>query len=458
ITNHLSYWVEPVDLTGHGGMAGAASTPALNLAPTPPSNPSVATPVGNNRITVSWGTGNAGFFGAPQDYVVYRVILPNPTSPTATPQAVATVPATQLSYTDVVAGFAPGTAVAYQVGLVDGAGNISDLVPSGNNVVLTGLTLPAAPTVVPFSGSVASIEFAWLNDPLADSVTAYSVFGPDLPTVTPMATPLVTVLPAPTMVFAPAPITWAATYYYLLAQNSKGASGAATLSGIAVPTYTVTAVIVPGSRQSQVSWNMVPAVPVSGTLTPGVDSYGIYRSTSSTVNFTPVATVQLGTNNYADALPAATAGVTYFYRVTARAGGASGQLAESPLVPNPDTYANVLAWPNPPSAFSALSGVTQTTLLWAVNAPQEGVTSYSVFQNGNSTPLTIISATQGPTPIYSFAVAETSGNQSSYSVAANNVGGPSDLSQAVSVLVPPAMTPVISLLPPPAYGAAATLT
>ena len=309
IVNHMSYWVEPVDLTTHGGAVNGASTPALNLAPTPPSNVGVANPVGNNQIAVSWTDGSAGFFGQPQDYVVYRVML---TSPTATPQAVATVPVSQLSYTDNVSGFPVGTGVAYQVGLVDAVGNTSDLSASGNSVVLAGLTAPAAPTVLPFAGSASSIRFAWLNNPPADNVTSYSVFGPDWPTLpqtpTPLATVLATQSPTPTLLFAPTPTPWAATYYYLLAQNALGTStpgfsAPATLSGIPVPAYQVTVVMTPGTRQSQVSWNMTPA-PVS---TPVVDSFGIYRSLSPAANFTPVATVPSTGSSYVDTLPSATA-------------------------------------------------------------------------------------------------------------------------------------------------------
>lgn len=461
--NHMNYWVEPVDATVHGGFTNSASTPALNLAPTPPSFPGVAPPVGNNQIAVSWTAGGAGFFGTPVDYVVYRVILG---SPTPTVQAVATVgftpTATQVSYTDIVPGATPGTEIDYQIGLVDVMGNTSDLSTLGNQVFSTGVTVPAAPTVLPMAGSAASIRFCWLNNPLADSVTSYSVFGPDLPTITPIATPLAVVfvppLSTPTLVFAPTPNPWAATFYYLSAQNSVGSSAPATLSGIPVPLYTVTAVIPPGTRQAQVSWTMVPA-PVS---TPFVDSYGIYRSLQPTACFTPIATVIIPGGSYTDVLPAATAGVSYYYRVTARADDLNGHLAESSLHPamTPDPLGSIQAWPNPPSGFTALSGVTQTTLNWAENTPQEGVTSYTVYWYGTGTPTPIatVLATQGPSTVYSFVATETPGNQSSYDVVANNPSGPSDASQSITVLVPPSMTPNIALSPPTWFVPAATIT
>ena len=447
IQNHVSYWVEPVDLTGHGGVVNGASTPTLNLAPTPPSNVGVANPVGNNQIAVSWTAGSAGFFGTPQAYVIYRLML---TNPTPTPLAIATVAfnpsLAQQSYTDSVSGSA-GTGVGYQVGLEDSAGNISDIASFGNSVNLIGLTTPAAPTVLPLSGSPGAIEFSWLGNPLADSVTAYSVVPSSLLT-SPVTVIAAAQTPAPQLVYAPAaPATWAANYYYLVAQNTQGSSNPATLSGIAVPTYTVTAVISPGTRQAQVSWNMAPVPPVAGTLTPGIDSYGIYRSLSPSANLTPVATVPLGTNNYSDTLPSSPAGVTYYYHVTARAGGGVSQLAESPLFQNPDSYASVMAWPNAPAAFSALSLVNQTTLYWAGNNPQEGVTGYSVFLD--ATPIATVLASPNPTPTYAVTITEVAGAQSSYYVVANNVAGPSDSSQTVSILVPPAMTPTIGLTPPP---------
>lgn len=455
ISNHVSYWVEPVDLTGHAGVVNGASTPTLNLAPTPPSTPSAANPVGNNRITVSWGAGTPGFFGTPQDYVIYRVILPNPPSPTTTPQAIATVPASQLSYTDVVAGFPPGTAVAYQVGLVDAAGNTSDTVTSGNNVVLTGLTVPAAPTVIPFAGSATSIRFAWMNNPLADSVTAYSVFGPDWPNLPQTPTPIARVLATPPLVFMPTPTPWAATYYYLLAQNSQGFSGPATLSGIPMPTYHVAAVMPPGTRQVQVSWDMTP----TSVSTPPVDSYGIYRSLTPGAGFSQIGAVSVPTLSYQDGN--VSAGVTYYYRVTAKAGGTT-MAAESPLFPDitPNPEAGVLTWPNAPTGLTPLSGTNQTALYWAGNNPEEGVTNYSVYLNGTQTPVATVVANLSPTATYGVTIAEVAGSQSSYDVVANNGSGSSDPSQTVSVLVPPAMVPTISLSPPPSptYLPTATLT
>ncbi len=462
IVNHMNYWVQPVDLTGHGGWLNSAPTPYLNLAPTPPSSVGVANPVGNNQIAVTWAPGGPGFYGTQSDYVVYRVLV---ATPTPTPLAVATVSATNVGYTDVVAGSA-GTTLGYEVGLVDAQGNTSDLTLSGNDVILVALTTPGVPTPLPFAGSANGIKFSWLNNPPADNVSSYSVFGPDWPTVTVTPTPLAKVLATqtstPTLVYAPTPMPWAATYYYLLAQNSVGFSGPATLSGIPVPPYQVTAVMTPGTRQPQISWTMVPA-PVS---TPFVDSYGIYRSIYASKCFTPVATVPLPGGSYTDsALPTATAGVTYYYRITARAGDLTGQLAESSLCPGltPDPLGSVQIWPNPPGGFSAMSGVTQTMLYWMGNNPQEGVTSYTIYLTnltGTPTPIATVVANLSPTVTYVFVATETPGNQSSYDVAANNIQGQGNFTQSITVLVPPAMTPTISLSPPPSptYFPSATLT
>ena len=44
--NHMNYWVEPVDATGHGGYTNSASTPSLNLAPDTARHPGSCQPGG----------------------------------------------------------------------------------------------------------------------------------------------------------------------------------------------------------------------------------------------------------------------------------------------------------------------------------------------------------------------------------------------------------------------------
>ncbi len=439
IQNHMNYWVQPLDSTGHGGLVGVAVPPALNLAPTPPTNVGAAAPVGNDQIAVSWQAGTPGFFDSAQRYVIFRL---NFTTPTPTPRFVAKVPATQLSYTDIAPELTPGTLLGYQVALADALGNTSD--PASSNPVTTILLSnpPATPRVLPFTGSDTSILFSWAANPRADSVTNYLVYGSDWLTVsgntpTPVLVAPATGTPTRVFTFAPTPTPWTANNYYLVAQNAVGNSQPATMNGIPVPAYNVTAVIPAGTQQVSVSWNLVPAL----TVTPVIDSYGIYRSLTPDANFTPVTTVPISTTGYMDVPPTATAGVSYYYRVTAR----SGQSAESPLysVLTPDPQGSVLIWPNAPSGLTSISGANQTTLYWAGNASQENVLSYVIYQNGTPT------MTVTPSPTLSVGFVETPGNLSVYQVVANNSAGPSTLSQAVSVLVPPAVTPSIGLTPPP---------
>ena len=448
ITNHMSYWVQPLDSNGHGGVVGTA--PALNLAPTPPSSVGVAAPVGNNQIAVSWTEGTpGGFFNSPQNYVIFRLNYSTQTI-TPTPRFVAKVPYPQTSYTDIAPELTPGTLLAYQVELADALGNKSDPTLSSSDVTIDITPVfPLTPQVLPFSGSVSSITFSWRN-PRADSVTNYQVYGSDYlanPTVTYVAT-VVPPTGTPTWVFnyAPSPIPWVANNYYVVAQNASGSSTPAAMGGIPGPAYNVTAVVPSGSQQVSLNWSLLATI----TPTPVIDSYDVYRSLAPESNFTPIATVLFPTAAYMDILPSPTPGVTYYYRVT----GKSGQSAESPLyldptltpVVTPDPYGSVLIWPNAPSGVTALSGANATTLNWAGNSSQEAVTGYSVYLDATQTPIAIIPATPGPT--YSYVSQETPGNLSFYNVQANNISGPSVLSQAVSVLVPPTITPGISLTPP----------
>src|SRR5581483_4044373 len=205
--------------------------------------------------------------------------------------------------------------------------------------------------------------------------------------------------------------------------------------------YSVGVTLTPGTRQVGVTWNIITNVT---PITSPVDSYGIYRSLNATNNFTPVATVPVTQPFYSEFLPTATAGVTYFYRVTARAAGMAtpGQLSESPLIPTPDAVGSFMTWPNPPSGLSAASTVNQTILSWYPTATPEAVNAYTVYQNGVS----LFSVV--PALTMSVSIAENPGNLSIYQVSAQNAQGYSDLSQSVSVLVAPSITPVLVLTPP----------
>jgi hypothetical protein len=465
IVNHMSYWVQPIDSTGHGGEVGVATPNSFNLAPTPPTEVSVSvvsTPAGNNQFNLSWQPGAPGFYGTAQDYVIYRTVVPYPTStptgtqtPLATPTptytgtlapiftqtAIATVPYGQNSYIDIPSGFSTGTTIGYQLGLVDSMGTTSDLAGSSNVVTISALMVPSAPKVLPFTGSYSSIQFSWLQNPAADSVTNYLVYSGQ-PTMTVGATEVATVSSsASTLYFFPSPTPWAANLYYLIAQNAIGTSQPATMNGIPVTNYNVSAVIPAGTQQVSVSWNLTPTV----SVTPVIDTYTVYRSLTPDANFSAINSVPVTTNSYADVLPVATYGVTYYYRVTAKA----AQVAESPLYPvlTPDPQGSVLTLPNAISGFTAQSAVNQTTLYWVGNPNQEGVTSYSVYINGTQTPVINIGTNTTPSPTYSYVATETPGNLSSYAVVANNSTGSSS-PQTISVLVPPSMTPNISLTPP----------
>jgi hypothetical protein len=451
LQDHMAYWVQPVDAKGQGGVIGVPATPYLKLAPTPPSGlqASIATPGGNNAFKLTWTQGGPGFFGTPDHYNIYRSFPGTPTItptgtlvPTPTQVPVATVLWGTGSITDIVSGFSAGTTVFYSMALLDALGNASDPVTSSTAQTLFGLTnAPAVPNLLPFSGGVTGIQYSWLFNPGADSVTTYEVFGMDWASTgsqTPTPTPLwVVTTPVSVMTFAPTPSPGVSNIYYLIAQNSVSNSAPATLNGIPLGSYAVTAVVPVGTQAVSVTWNLPP----SPSPTFNVDSYGIYRSLNPGSGFTPIATVVYPTMAYQDVPPVATAGVTYYYFVTAR----SGSSAESPSSPalGQGVPATVQIWPNVVSGVTVQAGVSQTTLGWVPNAANESVTTYMVYQNGTPT----MTVTPG-TP-YSLNFAESPGNLSVYQVSAQNASGFGNLSQAVSVLVPPAMTPVIALAPPP---------
>lgn len=431
----LFYWVEPFDALQLGGSVGRAATPALRLAPPPPLGVAAAAPVGNNQVNVSWSSSGSGFYGTPQDYVVYRELLS-----ALTPTPVATVAFPQTSYIDAVPG-GPGTAIAYQVAVKDSKGNLSNLSGYSNTVTLAAPTAPATPRAALISGDETSLRLSWVANPTPDNVDSYHLFGSDWPILTITPTPIIIIPPSPTMTFSVPATVWNAGVYYLMAHNAVTFGQPAVLSGIPVPTYGVTAVVIPNVRQVDVSWDMAP---VLATSTPEIKYFIVHRSLTPGANFTPIASVTISQTNYSDA--GALAGKTYYFRVTAKAEG-GGVTAQSPLYPTmaPTPEDSTSTWPNAPVGVAAVGGVTQTTLSWIGNAASENVLSYIVYQNGVAT------ATVTPNPTFSVSFAESPGNVSSFHLVAQNLQGGSDPSGTVMVLSVPTITPTVVLTPPAGF-------
>jgi fibronectin type 3 domain-containing protein len=479
--NGLSYWVVPYDGTGSSSYIGVATPSTLKLAPTPVSTVSVTGPSGNNEMSVTWSVASAGFYGPIVSYAIYRENLP--TSQAVTPTPVRVVPVTRTSLNDFIANATPGTVYAYQVGAVDGLGNVSDLTTISGAVTTNDsssgpVSAPATPVVLHVSGDGGSLNFRWLLNPFSDGVTCDAVYGSDfhtlVPTVTITPTPIATVLPSatPTPSITPAsrvlslsePASpWQPSFYYVQAQNTVGPSSPATLSGISVPAYSVTAYMVPGTHQMQVYWNATPTI---SPTPPAVNDYGVYRSLTSGANFTPIATVPISTPVFTDTK--LNPGVFYYYRITAQVSqvsqGSTVVAAESPLYPNypastPVPEGGSLTWPNIPGSFSASAGSTITTLSWYPNAAAEGVSSYAVFDVSSVTPTLVANVvatpigTISPTPVFVFQANVSQGTISSYSIEAqNNQGIFSSMSQPVSVLSAPAITPTVGLTPPSVFS------
>jgi hypothetical protein len=457
----FSYWVEPFDGTYHNGNIAAATPSILVLAPTPVSTLQAAGPTGNNKMVVSWGGAAAGFYGPIQDYAVYREAAS--AFQTVTPTPIATVGADQSSYNDFIVGATPGTSYLYQVGAQDAKGSTSTLLLASNQVTATTLTLPSAPELLPVTGDGDSLTYSWLLNPLSDGVTQYSVYGPDWPVLTPAATPVTTFMPTPSAYTfrKPAASSWQASLYYVLAQNTLGLSQPATLAGVNIPAYQVSASMAPGSRQIQVSLRMTPTITPSPGFAP-VDAYGIYRSSMPGVNFTPIATIAAGSAGVTDVN--LNPGAFYYYRITARVDSGGQLLAESPLYPSfpnptPTPEAGSATWPNTPQGFSALGGVNSATLSWIPNGASEGVTNYALLANGTPTGVTFIaSPVMSPTPVIQLTVTQPSGSVSVYQVEALNAQGPSDASQSVSVLTGTGVAPVVGLTPPAGFSPTPSVT
>ncbi|HTA76380.1 MAG TPA: hypothetical protein VK791_04420, partial [bacterium] len=182
----------------------------------------------------------------------------------------------------------------------------------------------------------------------------------------------------------------------------------------------------------------VPASPTPTTLA------GTSTPTPIPVTFfQPIATVSSASSSYVDAL--VTPGIHYAYMITGRSNNSlETPVAESPVSIAGFAYPTVVTWPNQPSNLSANTGSSATTLYWAPNPTPDSVQSYTLWHNGAPVP----TYTALPNPTMTAVFPETGGTVSSYQIVANNPGGASTPSNAVSVLAIPTITPVVSLSQP----------
>ncbi len=440
--NGISYWVQPYATLVPGGVIASSVPAVLDLGPTPVFTVSAAATLGNNAFAVTWaGGGTAGFYGTPVAYEIFRENV------ASTPKPIATVSYAQSSYTDYAVVVTPSTNMSYQISALDSLGNLSDLSAPSNTVEsaqISTLKAPIAPMGLPVVGGPSTLVYSWLWNPATDLVTAYNLYGPDYlsygpttPTPTPLAVYLPTITYTPTFVAIATP--WVVNNYYVVAQNATGFSSPTTLSSLAVSQYSVSAGIPIPTQAVTVSWNLVnPTI----SPTPLIDSYDVYRSVTQGAQFTPLAIVPYPTMSYSDTT--ASAGQSVYYRVTARSKG-----IESSLYPymTPPPESGVLTWPNGPASFTANGAISLTTLYWASSPGGQGVTSYSIYQNGNLTPVATLAVTVSPSPtVYSVVVADTPGAGTGYQVVAQNSGGVSAAS--VSVLLSYGSAQTFSLTPP----------
>ncbi len=479
--NHMGYWVQPFDNALTGGIIGTPTI--LNLAPTPVSTVSAVNVVGgNNQVNVSWsGNAGPGFFGTPANYVIYRFYSTPTQTPTLT--SIATVGYTQNNFNDFILVVTANPQVEYQVGVVDAFGNTSDLTAISNPVTTSNLGLPLQPTVLPLAGATNSLLYSWIQNPQSDQVDSYYLFGQDWPTLTATTTPtpVVNLVPSPTMSYSNPGSSWSSSIFYLLAHNSVGYSKPATLSGIPVPPYQVTA-IPTSSQQVLVTWNLIPT-PNAKTA---VDGFNIYRSNISGAEFVSIGNASPAQTNFID--PNAQPGKNYFYRVTAKGHDVIGdELSESPLYPTPVAEAGFYSWPSTPMGLSAQGGINQTTLYWSYNPTDEFVTDYLIYKNGNLTPVLTVMATLSPTntlapaspsptatitptpnltPLqtqtatitpsptptgYYVTLPDNAAQESSYQIVAQNIQGFSTPSNTVSILCDPIINPTAGLTPPQGF-------
>jgi len=376
------YKVAAVDGGGEGPLSGEASATAEAAAPTG----LVATP-GDGSLAISWTAAS----GATSYNLYYSTSSTVTTASTKVPGV--TSPYTLTSLTN-------GTIYYFKLtSVVAGAEGPLSLVQSG-----TPATSLLAPTISVTAGvNQNTITFSSL------AVSNYHIYWKTSSGVT-SSDSQITTSSSP---YVHTSLTPGTTYYYKVAGVGVGGDGALSLeaSGLVLPAAPAGVGATAGDGQNTVSWSSVA----------GASSYNLYSSTTSPVTLAS-AKVTGVTSGYVQS--SLTNGTTYYYAVTAVAGGAESALS-SMVSAVPVTA--LLA----PGSVAASPGVAQTSVSWAAVT---GATGYNIYWSTSSGVTTSSTKIPGVSSAYAHT-SLTPGTTYYYKVAAFDVGGEGPLSSEVNATV-----------------------
>jgi len=242
----------------------------------------------------------------------------------------------------------PGTTYYYKVSAYNSGGEG----PQSNYVDVT--TRPSTPTGVKVTAnSTTSITITWLSVPNA---TGYNIYRS-----TTSSGSYSNIGTSPTTSYTDNTGSPGTTYYYKVSAYNSG--GESSLSDYDYVTTQLNAPIISGTTV-----NSATSVSISWSSVSNATGYRIYRSTSSSGNYSSIGTSS--TTSYTD--NSCTSGTTYYYRVAAY--NSNGEGSQS-------SYVSVITQLGTPTGVTAVANSSSITISWS---SVSGATGYNIYRSTSS--------------------------------------------------------------------------
>ena len=430
-------------VTAANGVGESTASNEANATPTaaptvsdPPTNLSAT--AGTNQVTLNWTLPVSNGGSAISGYKIYRGTSPGGEGASAIATASG---ATTSTYTDTTA--TAGPTYYYKVTAANGVGE-STASNEANATPTAAPTVSDPPTNLSATAGTNQVTLNWTL-PVSNggsAISGYKIYRGTSPGGE-GASAIATASGATTSTYTDTTATAGPTYYYkVTAANGVGESTASNEAN-ATPTAAPTVSDPPtnlsataGTNQVTLNWTL----PVSNGGS-AISGYKIYRGTSPGGEGASAIATASGatTSTYTDTT--ATAGPTYYYKVTA-ANGVGESTASNEANATPTAAPTVS---DPPTNLSATAGTNQVTLNWTLPVSNGGsaISGYKIYRGtspGGEGASAIATASGATTSTYTDTTA-TAGPTYYYKVTAANGVGESTASNEANAtpndLVPP---------------------